>query len=112
MKKDLAKMTPKGVALWSLGFAAFVAKRRKSPGLDLRGQGVNMATTPKGSHNKNNVAIVRHLRSRPLHAYIFRRSRPAVMRMRPLWGLFSIRLFVKRYIISNKFGFSLDLHYL
>ena len=90
----------------------FRSEAEKEPRSDLRGQGVNMATTQKGSHNKNNVAIVRHLRSRPLHAYIFRRSRPAVMHMRPLWGLFSIRLFVKRYIISNKFGFSLDLHYL
>ena len=38
-----------------------------------------MATTPKGSHNKNNGAIVRHLRSRPLFGYTHRRSRPAVM---------------------------------
>jgi hypothetical protein len=35
-------------------------------GLDLRGQSIHMATTPTGSHNKNNGAIVRHLRSRPL----------------------------------------------
>jgi len=46
-----------------------------------------MATTPKGSHNKNNGAIVRHLRSRPLHSYTHRRSRPAVTIVRPLWGL-------------------------
>ena len=28
-------------------------------------------TTPKGSHNKNNCTIVRHLRSRSLHSYTF-----------------------------------------
>ena len=48
-------------------------------GLDLRGQYIRIATTPRGSHNKNNCTVVRHLRSRPLHSYIYRRSRPAVM---------------------------------
>ena len=56
-------------------------------GLDLRGQIILIATTLKGSHNKNNCTIVRHLRSRPLHSYIRRRSRPAVTIVRPLWGL-------------------------
>ena len=36
----------------SLGFAAFVAKRRKSPGLDLRGRGIRyMPSSPKGTHS-------------------------------------------------------------
>ena len=34
----------------SLGFAAFVAKRRKNPGLDLRWMTSPRHPTPKGSH--------------------------------------------------------------
>ena len=60
-----------------------------------------MATTPKGSHNKNNGAIVRHLRSRPLHSYTHRRSRPAVTIVRPLWGLTAGRLCAICYIIPT-----------
>ena len=66
-------------------------------GLDLRGQIILIATTLKGSHNKNNCNIVRHLRSRPLHSYTHRRSRPAVKHMRPLRGLC-----VNRYIVPPK----------
>ncbi len=48
-------------------------------GLDLRGDKTNTWLRPqRGSHNKNNGAIVRHLRSRSLHSYTYRRSRPAV----------------------------------
>ena len=56
-------------------------------GQDLRGKAYLHGYDPKGSHNKNNRAIVRHLRSRPLHSYTHRRSRPAVSIVRPLWGL-------------------------
>ncbi len=48
-------------------------------GLDLRGQYIRIATTPRGSHSKNNCTVVRHLRSRYLGSYTFRRSRPAVI---------------------------------
>ena len=80
---------PRGVACASLGFAAFIAKRRKSPGLDLRVQGIHMATTPRGSHmdkyQADKMALlvaVRPLWGRGVGVVLtYRRSRPAVMHM-------------------------------
>ncbi len=64
--------TPTGSHLHRSSLLAFVAQRRKSPGLDLRGQVILIATTI--------------FEVAPCIVTLFRRSRPAVKHMRPLRG--------------------------
>ena len=59
-------------------------------GLDLRKSVTMQGATSKMSHNRTVILVVRPLWGRSNEDDLPRRSRPAVMQMRPRWGLFSI----------------------